>query len=427
MRGAALPSFHQADRRRRAFLVTYGASHVAKIVPVVRELERRGVECLVMALTVGYKRAQQLGLHPLGYIDFLSLVRDPDAVLAVGATLTAENNHPDVARDESICYLGINFQEWVDTLGVEGAEKAYATRGRQGFMPVNFMGRVLDALQPGVVVATSTPRSEEACIRAAAARGIPTLTMVDLFAPPSDPFLRRPVQADVVTVVSEEVRERFLAAGLGQTQVRTTGSPDFDALFDPATRSAATEFRRRQRWDGLRVVMWAGILELENDSVPAEYRGAGLALQVETVLRRWVEMHENVALIVRYHPNQHHQFANLGAQERVYLSNPGQEPIAFLLHASDVVIHQISTAGFEAALLKKRVLYLGFSTWVANVDFDLSSFGPSECVQTLGELPEVLDSLGEECHLRKMHVPDGPAAPRVASEVIGLLNSRSAW
>ena len=417
-----LPAFRNADRTRRAFLVTYGASHVAKVIPVVRELERQGVECLVMALTVGYKRARQMGLQPIGYRDFLALAREPEAIVALGESLSGGNTHPDVNPDESSCYLGFNYQEWIDALGVDGAAKAYAERGRQGFIPVEFMGRVLDALQPGVVVATSTPRSEEACIRAAVARGIPSLTMVDLFAPPSDPFLRRPVQADRITVVSEEVKVQFVAAGLRPSQVCVTGSPDFDGLFDPATRCAGADFLRQKGWEGFKVVMWAGILERDDPSVLPEYRGRGLAMVVENVLRRWVKAQRHTALIVRYHPNQYHQFEDLGAQDRVYVSDPGKEPIGFLLHASDVVVHQISTVGFEAALLHKRVLHLGFSKWVSNVDFDLSSFGPSACVPTLDRLVPTLDAPLPGPHGRKMTIPDGPAAPRVAGEILRLLD-----
>lgn len=421
-----LPAFREPDRRRRAFFITYGASHIAKVAPVVRELERRGIECMVMALTIGYKSAQRLGLNPLGYKDFLGLAGDADRVLARGRTLAQGNVHPDVDSHETLCYLGINYEEWVDTLGEAGATALYAARGRQAFMPVAFMGRVLDALQPGVVVATSTPRSEEAGIRAALARRIPTLTMVDLFAPPSDPFLRRPMQADRITVVSDEVRSRFLGAGLAPGQVVVTGSADFDDLFDPAVARAGSEFLARMGWTGRNVVLWAGILETSAADVPAEYAGAGLGILVEGQLRRWVAARRDAALIVRYHPAQYHQFPALASQEGVHVSDAGNEPISSLLHASDCVIHQVSTVGFQAALLKKRVLNLAFSGWARNLDFDLSSLGPSESVPTLDALIPLLDAPAEDLGRRKMAVPDGPAAPRVADEVIALLNTRTA-
>jgi hypothetical protein len=414
-------AFVEKDRARRAFFITYGASHVAKVAPVVRELRRRNVECLVMALTIGYKRAVQTGLEPVGYKDFLHLANDAEAVLACGRSLMEGNVHPDVDEYETCCYMGINYREWVGELGAERAAAMYAQRGRQGFMPVRFMGKVIDELQPGVVVATSTPRSEEAGIRAAIARRVPTLTMVDLFAPPSDPFLRRPLHADRITVVSEEVKANFLKAGLGEDQVVVTGSPDFDPLFEPAAARAGAEFRRRMGWEGLTVVMWAGILEPGIDGARSEHAGARLGILVERELRRWVAMRPDAALVVRYHPSQYHEFPAQPDQERVYLSNSGAEPISALLHASDVVVNQLSTVGFEAALLRKRVLHLAFSGWVAKADFDLSSFGASEAVESLDALIPTLQAQAPGAGSRKMTLPDGPAAPRVAAEVIRLL------
>lgn len=135
-------------------------------------------------------------------------------------------------------------------------------------MPVEFMGVVLDALQPGLVVATSTPRSEEAAIRAAVVRGIPTLTMVDLFAPDSDPFLRRPMQAQRITVIADEVRERFVSCGLAPNQAVVTGSPDFDELFERKAMQQGYALRAKLGWEGRKLTLWAGILEPDHKTLP---------------------------------------------------------------------------------------------------------------------------------------------------------------
>ena len=419
----SIPAFQTADRSRRALFVTYGASHIAKVAPVVRALERLGVECLVMALTTGFEKARQFGLAPLGYKDFLHLVRDATAVCRLGESLASGNTHPEVGTFESACYLGINYSEWIAEVGAVGAALRYAQRGRRGFLPTRFMSKVLESLQPGVVVATSTPRSEQAAIGAAIARGIPTLTMVDLFAPPSDPFLNRVCHADKITVVSEEVRQRFINTGLGPDQVVVTGSPDFDGLYNPRCAQQAAEFRKLMRWTGLQVVLWAGIMEKTDSTLPLEWAGTGLGIQVEQKLRQWVASDPANALIVRYHPSEYHHFPAQGEQPRVYVSPSGAESVQHLLHASDVVINQVSTVGFEAALLGKRTLHLGFSDWVKNVDFDLSSLGPSQCVPDLDSLLPILQNPPDvDENIRKMSVPLGPAAPRVAAQVLALLN-----
>lgn len=416
-----LPSFREQDCHHRALFVTYGAGHIAKIVPVIRVMEKRGIECLVIALTIGHKKAVQLGLNPLGYQDFLALWGErAEKVLERGRSLSAGNTHPDVDKYETACYLGTNFQEWVDELGEEQARQRYAEQGRHGFLPVRFMGKVLDALRPGVVVATSTPRSEEACIRAAVERRIPTLTMVDLFAPPSDPFLRRPIQADCITVVSQEVKTQFVASGIPCDKIVVTGSPDFDELFEREAVDAGAQFRQKHGWHHHRVVLWAGILEPEDATLP----GAMLGIEVEKRLRSWVRSRTDVALVVRYHPGQYHQFPAQQPERNVHNSDAGSEPIAALLNACDVVIHQVSTVGLQAALLGKRVLHLEFSNWVQNVDFDLSSFGVSEGIPALDDLVPALDRPKPIPTSKKMSVPEGPAAGRVAAQVTALLQDK---
>lgn len=416
---ADIPNFNVAERSRRALFVTYGAGHVAKVAPVLRELERSNVECLLVALTIGYKKATQLGLKPLGYRDFLPLWGDrvPE-IIERGRSLFEGNTHPDVDAFETCCYMGTNYQEWVDCMGEAAARELYNQKGRQAFFPVGFMGRLLDALQPGIVIATSTPRSEEACIAAAVQRDIPTLTMVDLFAPPSDPFLRRRFQADRITVVSEEVRTRFIEHGLAAEQVVVTGSPDFDELFEAQVVAAGEAFRAARGWHTHTVVMWAGILEPDDAEVP----GVTMPLEVENRLRAWVAATPGTALVVRYHPGHYHRFPTQPAQANVHVSVPGVEPIAPLLRAADVVIHQVSTVGLQAALLGKRVLSLDFSAWVPRAEFDLSSLGPCEAIASIEDVVPVLTGAPRLDGGPTMAVPRGPAAPRVTAVALELLN-----
>ena len=352
----------------------------------------------------------------------MHLVDDVDVIMRLGRELAYGNSHPDVSDHESYCYLGVNYNEWITDLGTAGAAQNLALHGRRGFLPIKFMSLIVKSLRPGVVVATSTPRSEQAAIEAAMNLGVPTLTMVDLFAPPSDPFLSRGRHATKVTVVSEEVRDNFIAAGLEADRVVTTGSPDFAGLFEPESLKEGVKFRQRMQWGELKVVMWAGIFEKADETLPAELAGTGLGAKVEQTLRMWVASNPNAALIVRYHPSQYHLFPDQGKQPRVYTSPSGMEPFHPLLHASDVVINQVSTVGLEAALLGKRVLHLAFSSWHHGIDFDLSSFGTSESVANLDLLIPILDSPAESGqNMRKMTVPQGAAAPRVADQVKALL------
>lgn len=411
------------SRQGPVLFVAYGSGHITKVAPVIRYLQAQGVPCELLALTIGYKQALQLGLSPKGYRDFLHLV-DAETVLARGAALLNGNQHPDVDEFESCCYLGINYQEWVEDFGEVGARSRWQEGGRRAFLPVRFIGRVIDELRPSVVVSTSSPRSEQAAIEAAVARGIPCLTMMDLFALPYDPFLRQKVHADRITCMSSAVSANLQAAGLSAQRIRVTGCPAYDALLDPQHVQAGLALKRKLGWEGLRVVMWAGYME-EGPGVPEVYRGTAFGLEVERRLREWVARTSDAALIVRYHPNQFHYFPSLGQQPRVYLAQPADESVQPQLYASDAVVVQTSTVGLEAALIGKRVLALRFAPSVMSLGFDYFKLGLAEGVCAMDTLVSALE---QPIHAERDSVVPllpGLAAPRVAEEILKLRTEKA--
>ncbi len=399
--------------------VAYGSGHIAKVAPVIRHLQAEGVQCHLLALTLGHKQAQRMGLDPLGYHDFLHLTSRED-VLARGQALLEGNSHPDVDEFESICYLGINYQDWVEQYGEEIAARRYAQGGRRAFLPVRFLGRVIDQLTPSVVVSTASPRSEQAAIEAAVGRGIPTLTMMDLFGLPHDNYLRNKVFADRITVLSGFVRGNLMSAGIDGGRIAVTGCPAYEPLLEPAVTEAGRALRAGLGWDGLKVVMWAGNIEEPGPGVTPETAGTALALDVERRLRAWVAADPKAALLVRYHPSQYHLFPDLGSHPRIYVSVPTQDPLGPQLHASDIVVVQTSTVGFEAALIGRRVMSLSWSPMVHNMDFDYGRMGLGESVERAEDLVRALAGPGRSPD-REVFPPPGRATPRVVAEIRALM------
>jgi hypothetical protein len=402
--------------------VTYGNGHIAKVAPVVKALEAEGVSCTVLAMTLGHAQALGMGLQPIGYKDLLHLV-DREQALAHGERLLPENSHPDVDPDESRAYLGINYLEWVETYGEQGAAERYARGGRRSFLPVRFLGKVIDHLQPAVVVSTSSPRSEQAAIEAAVQRRVPCLTMLDVFAMPNDTYMQHEVYADRITAPSRLAAQLLSVRGLDASRVVVTGCPAYDRWRDPdpAEVAAGAEFKRRLGWDGLDVLLWAGTLEQDETGVPPEYYWERFGVMVEQRLRAWVRANPKQALIVRYHPTQYHLFPDLGPQERVYVSNPTADPLAAQLHAADTVLVQTSTVGYEAAVMGKRVLNLTFSPRVINTLYDFSRLGVAEGVGSMDELTAVLDRPREVRADLGGLPPPGPATPRVVAQIRRLM------
>jgi hypothetical protein len=400
--------------------VTYGNGHIAKVAPVVKALEDKGVRCTVLAMTLGYSQSLKLGMQPIGYKDLMHLV-DADAAMKYGRMLWPENQHPDVDEMESCAYLGINYLEWVETYGEEEAAARYKKGGRRSFMPVRFMGTLIDYLQPAVVVSTSSPRSEQAAIEAAVERGVPSLTMLDVFAMPHDTYLHHQVYADRITAPSPLAAQQLRNAGIDPAKIRVTGCPAYDSLRDTSLAPLGTELKRRLGWEGLSVLLWAGSLEQDETGVPEAFYGTKFGVLVEQRLREYVASHPGTALIVRYHPTQYNVFPDLGKQERVYVSNPVEDRLLPQLHAADTVIVQTSTVGFESALLGKRLLCLSFSPRVINTEYDFSQLGIAESVPSLDDLLPVLDRARAPLSDLGGFPPPGPATPRVCDEILELM------
>jgi hypothetical protein len=404
----------------KVLFVSYGGGHVEMCLPVLRALRVLVPSCeaRILALTTAAAVARRAGEQPLGYLDFCTGEAGARA-LRYGEELIAGQQHPEVAREESLAYLGLNFMEWVDTLGEDGAWARWREVGRQGFRPTRFMRRVLEQLQPDVVVATNSPRSEQAAIEAARELGIPTLSMVDLFALASDPYRARSVHADRIAVLSEGTRANLVAAGIDAARIVVTGNPAFDSLAGPQARAAGQGFRRERGWDQRPVLLWAGHMEPED--ADARVAGAALGHAVQQQLLAWTLARDDACLAIRYHPNEWHRFAPPAAHPRIHWSQPDREPLLPVLAASDLVIVQATTVGAQAHAAGKQVLSLAFSPLVQRSGMDYGRLGLATAVPGLEALPGALErALAARSGAAAPREPQGNAAERVAREIAAL-------
>ena len=403
---------------RKALFVAYGGGHISMVLPVIKQLRLADpdVECVLVALTTGYRLAQTAGEKPLGYKDFLHLV-DAPAAFRWGEILLGNNSSPDVTREESVAYLGINYLDLIAQHGKLGAAQLFAEKGRYGFAPLHFMNRLFDALSPDVVIATNSPRSEEAALTVAVARGIPSVGMVDLFGLDSDTFVLRHIKPDVTCVLAESVRERLIRRGFAAGAVKVTGNPGFDGLFSLENRKLADVFVNRKGWQGKDIIFNAGSWEPiahPDTPIPA---GRSFPIEIEGILRRYVSSRPNTALIQRYHPGDWFEYPRLPVEASVHFSEPPNEPIHPLLLASSVVVNTNSTLGLEAAVIGKPVISIENSPSV-HVWFSLAKLGVSHSSATHLDLPATLDAVLAHRRGSSAFTSDGQAAGRVACVIL---------
>jgi len=392
------------------------------ILPVIEALKTQApaLTCVLLALTTGYAKAVAAGVSPLGYKDLLYLV-DVDAAMHWGRRLLIGNSNPDVSEEESIAYLGINYLDLITQHGEDGAAAVYAKEGRYGFRPLNFMRQLLDEIQPDVVVATNSPRSERAALDVAIQLGIPTVGLVDLFGQEDDTYVHQIAKPDWTCVISESVKQRLVGHGFHPKSIAVTGNPAFDGLFSPLTQAVAQAFVKHRGWQWLAPILWAGQIDSTSDTTSEKKDGHKFAENVETTLRDFISSRKDLALVIRYHPSQWHTFHRLPDQERVHFSVPSQEPIHPLILAAKAVVVQNSTVGLESAVAGKPVVSLEHSLAVQS-SFSLAAMGVSTPCYSTTELPAMLDKvLSEHTIMPAQFTSDGRAAERVASVITGAL------
>jgi hypothetical protein len=410
----------QAKEPFKILAVAYGGGHIAMMLPVLRALRARrpDITITLLALTTAARVAREAGENPLGYADLLHLL-SPDEqaqALALGRALQPGNTHPDISEAETVAYLGINAWDLQQQLGMDAAQTLLAAQGRHGFHPLHFFRRVVNHLQPDLVLATNAPRSEYAAVDAAAEAGIPSLAMLDLFAigapppevrqrtsPPEgdqkprggpsafvgDAFAARTRYPTRVCVLSEAVRDNLIRAGWPDERIAITGNPAFDALGVPQTRATGLAWRASLGAPPRRLVLLA--LQPEPATHPSSPGRTGDPHLPERVLQACIDsvrQHPDWMLIVRPHPSQPIPTMPDDAQVRL---SPSSEALHPLLHAVDAVITGTSTVALEAHLVGTRVLQLLDS--IAAPAMPYRALGVADAACHLTELPQTLAAL----------------------------------
>lgn len=404
-----------AIRMKKALFVTYGGGHVAATLPVLQALRRRGGwETSVLALTTARAVVEQAGFPSLGFLD---LVRPEDReAVERGRRLAETQATPGigVSPEESAAYLGLSYDDLERREGAERAAALFAAQGRRAFLPLGPLERLIRRLQPDVVVATSSPRAEEAAVRTAQRLGIPALCMNDLFAlDRNNAYLWEPDYADRMTVLSGSVRDGLVRRGRRAADLVVTGNPAFDRLGDPGLPARAAAWRREQGLEGRTILTWASQPE------PAD---PGLPGRVLEVLRAYAEARPERYLVHRPHPSEPPTQAlpaSLGRSGR-------GEDLAVLLRASDVVVVLTTTVGLEAAHLDRPILQVRLSAYDYTMPYE--AMGIARGVDRLEAIPTALDAIlggGEAAAAlaegRRRLPPAGGAAARVVDAIDALL------
>ena len=384
------------------------------IVPVARQLIQQDCcDVKILALTTARKAVEEAGLPCFSMRD-VPLSKEANSY---GKELLHKigGGHPDVPYNESLAYMGLSYEALVKEHGETEAAGLYAQKGRQAFLPISLMKQIISEGNYDLVVATNSPRAEQAAILAAGELGIPALCMVDLFALQEVEWIGKTGYANKVCVLAESVKNMLVDAGRAPDEIVVTGNPAFDRLADPTFKEKAKVLRSKKGWGNKKVILWCSQPEPETHPFTGEKGDPNLPFMIERELQKVCDKHEGWHLFVRPHPSE-----NL--EQRPYLSDVEygrDEDLYELLYAVDLVVVMSTTVGLEAALIGKPVVALNMS--IFSPDMPYADMGIAYGVDCLEELNDTLQEALNKRVLSTGLPPVGHAANAVCEVITGML------
>ena len=416
---------------KTVLFVTYGGGHAAMAIPVIRELEKvYGLKTVALAATLGGPYFRRQNMPYLGFKDFV-LPEDKEAI-AWGTKMAALHHQPEtgIEEEEAIAYMGLSYWDLVKKHGADEAARLWAEKGRIAFFPVTVLERVIDRIKPDMVVTTNSPRAEYAAQVVANQRGIPTMSMYDLFGLYN--FYR--IEADYLAVISQHVIENLRKdTGLREGQkFITTGNPAFDLAFD--YRGPVNKEWRRANLpampDDAKAVLWldesayfergtGDLIERRPEDINKDLNDFAYAAQQAGA---WV--------LIRPHPSQQRPPFDdwLSKTQFKNVLFAGGLPLYPLLNAVDAVLTYSSTVGCEALLVGRPVVqltyYLGIHTLL------LTDWGVAWAADSPEALADIFTKCfyGEYTDAMKANVqamfPQERAAPKIAAAINAILSGK---
>lgn len=354
----------------KVLVACYGGGHVQSLLPVVRQLSGQpDVSVTVIGFTTALATFRNAGIEADGYSSLLDA--DDAPWLSLAQTCVEKPLHPEVSEQESMAYYALGLRDLHLDHGADTAREIFARDGRKAFMPVHAMRRLLRRTKPDLVVATTSPRSELALLRAARLEGIESLAVSDLFLQHESSYICAPGYANHLTVMAAAVSEDMARKGFPAERIHVTGSPAFDRLFDGAHAEAAASLRCTLGvGDHQKLLLWAC------PSAPVSLIGKPFIETASMIafLEAYCDTWPDTRYLIRQHPSK--PVVAPGTSLRRGSVCPPGVSIETCLHACDQVILETSTVGLQAALLGKPVVTVNIGDYPPYAAYGLAVDAP---------------------------------------------------
>jgi len=389
---------------KRILLVSYGASHINMLLPVAKGLQNKGYIIEFFALTMAIETLKHLDFKYFTYKDFFF----DDAVKKYGQMLIQDLDTIKLTDEDSLAYLGQNFIELIDYYGEAKAFDLWKKSGRQIFRPYKSMKKILSIINPDLVIATDSPRSERYAIEAARELNIKSMVLINLFAIRCIDWIKHNKFADKICVFSEDVKQYLIEYGRNYKDIIVTGNPAFDKIVKIKGNKNSKDF----------TVLWASQMEPKHFAELDLKGDELLPIKIEKVLINIFKKNKNWKLIVRNHPNENQR----EYPKFIHVSN--DEKLIDVLQKVDLVIVCASTVGMEGLILGKKLITIDLSVLKSTLPY--SQFGYSTGINDLLDLEQEIVRIRQEIQeekIEKKYIIDN-ATENVVNVVVDLIEAK---
>lgn len=375
---------------RRVLIACYGGGHVHSLIPVAQALQRDPhVELTVLGFTTARAAFERRGVPAHGYQVLEKYLERPCDELIEAYIGGAK--HPDITAEETRAYFHVGLHDLICSHGKRQALRMLEQQGRVAFLPEATFARYLDALQPDLVITSTSPRSELALQRAACRLAIPGLAVSDLFLQHEAAYLCGAGYARHITVIADYVAEFLRSAGCARSTLHVTGNPAFDCMFGEVAREAGGDIREAFGIGAdQRLLTWVG--------TPSDVSIRGKPfIRSECIiehLESFCAAHPGHRFAYRPHPNRPVELPP-GCTHGVLLGP--EYPVEGVLWASDAVLLETSTVGLQAALIGRPVITIAADGYPPYAALELATDVPDLLAldqAILDMAPPRLDLLG---------------------------------
>ena len=333
---------------KKVLVVTYGGGHVNMVIPVIKKLILIGYEVKVLGLTTSIRSLNENGIKYVGLKDYLTLFEDLSYIKELGYLLMERlPKNSEIEKDETIAYLGLSYWDLEQRLGKQKAKELYDAQGRYIFLQLLVMERILKHEKPDMVVATNSPRCEQASLMVSHSLGIPNLCIVDLYNEVlfRDRFKNNSYIGHFFVPGGFE-KAKLEELGVSRSFVTASGNPSFENHFNARYIQEGVDFRGTNFPNKQIVILFA--------KTPSYTKYAAQDQRIFDGLCKLLGSDENYGLIVRNHPNDP---LEASSSRSIFYSDQSQS-VASMLHASDIIVSQGSTVGFEGKFVGKQVFQI---------------------------------------------------------------------